>query len=384
MSAPAPVQTPQKAQAETPKPPPNPTNIPGSNTTAPNTTSSAIAKADGKGSSAVMAQAAPIAPALPAVPAVSMTQAALKTGQAPPAANIPTSPQNTQPTQTVPSPTTVTLKPSATNSPTVLSKTQNEKELLPPRAAAHAQDSHAPPVLQKTQYASEGRLPAQKIPKSLVTESPAVLKKTQYDVQETRSIPMVTPNSKSPTLRKEYHRDVSMQTPVKESITTSSEESVTVLGTVVPAVRNKLHKELEIEAEKPFARGVAAEVLLDFIAAERLRRMPHRGSTWDNVLKRAEFFTSQVSTFHQQMARFTAHSTDASQLIYASSLMLLQLGPTQAVALDVAFNIFYKLGLSLSFLLRLHGLFRVAAEISQELGRAYADVVHIVTDVAIT
>lgn len=57
------------------------------------------------------------------------------------------------------------------------------------------------------------------------------------------------------------------------------------------------------------------------------------------------------------------------------------MGHTQAKALERAFGVFYRLGLTLSFFLRNGGSFNAGGEIRQGLGQAYADLVMLVVDV---
>ena len=64
-------------------------------------------------------------------------------------------------------------------------------------------------------------------------------------------------------------------------------------------------------------------------------------------------------------------------------LLLLELGHENAPALEKAFNLFYHFGLELRPLLKRADLFDKSAEIQSHLGKAYANLMNIVTDVAV-
>ena len=59
------------------------------------------------------------------------------------------------------------------------------------------------------------------------------------------------------------------------------------------------------------------------------------------------------------------------------------MGPRQQQALEPAFNIFYKLGLTLSFYWRNRRLYPASESVRTELGSAYAGLLSLVGDVAI-
>lgn len=62
----------------------------------------------------------------------------------------------------------------------------------------------------------------------------------------------------------------------------------------------------------------------DFVANDRLRRMPHRGSRWDKILRWAEYFAAQVSLYHESVGRFVPNSEETAQLLWTSCRILLQ------------------------------------------------------------
>lgn len=68
----------------------------------------------------------------------------------------------------------------------------------------------------------------------------------------------------------------------------------------------------------------SVESFFDFVATIRLSQMPHHGSRWDKILKWAEFFTGQVSTYSEEVSSFTTQSEQATNIIYASCKTLLE------------------------------------------------------------
>ncbi len=62
----------------------------------------------------------------------------------------------------------------------------------------------------------------------------------------------------------------------------------------------------------------------DFVAKDRLRRMPHKGSRWDKILRWAEYFAAQVSLYQESVGRFVPNSEETAVLLWASCRILLQ------------------------------------------------------------
>ena len=69
----------------------------------------------------------------------------------------------------------------------------------------------------------------------------------------------------------------------------------------------------------------------DFVANDRLRRMPHRGSRWDKILRWAEYFSAQVFVYHDVVGSFVPNSQEAAQLLWTSCRILLQVSERRAV-----------------------------------------------------
>jgi len=115
-----------------------------------------------------------------------------------------------------------------------------------------------------------------------------------------------------------------------------------------------------------------------------MTRLPHKGGSWDRVLIAAQHFAEQVCHFNEQIESFTEDSGAATHLVFGQCLVLLELGHENASALERAFTLFYHFGLELSPLLRRHDLFTKSHSIKEGLGRAFADLLQIVTGISIT
>lgn len=82
--------------------------------------------------------------------------------------------------------------------------------------------------------------------------------------------------------------------------------------------------ELGQSSDKFLQSCKSVESFFDFVATTRLSQMPHPGSRWDKILKWAEFFTGQVSTYSEEISAFTTQSEQATSIIYASCKTLLE------------------------------------------------------------
>ncbi|KAL9593550.1 MAG: hypothetical protein Q9219_007499 [cf. Caloplaca sp. 3 TL-2023] len=162
----------------------------------------------------------------------------------------------------------------------------------------------------------------------------------------------------------------------------STEQQITVLKEAVIATRAKFVADFD-DVDDHFLHHTTIEDFLEFIERERLTHMPHRGSHWDKVLKWAEFFSLQVSGYAETVESFMAESKFAARLIWTACRALLQLGPNNARALEITFSVFYKLGLSISLLLRRNTLLTSTEYLRCEVGYAFNDLLLLVRDVSL-
>ena len=126
---------------------------------------------------------------------------------------------------------------------------------------------------------------------------------------------------------------------MKETRTTngfesSSHDSTTEIhvlreSTSVTVIQCK--KELGSQADDVLSGTPTFDSLLDFIATERLRSMPHKGSKWDEVLKWAESFARNVDMYSHSVSSFLVCSWESARLIWGSCRFLLQVSPLGAL-----------------------------------------------------
>lgn len=91
-------------------------------------------------------------------------------------------------------------------------------------------------------------------------------------------------------------------------------------------ITSKYYEQLLILTDGVPSKPESLDSFLDFVASDRLRRVPHRGSRWDKILRWAEYFAIQVSILHESVGTFVPNSTEAAQLIWQSCQILLQVG----------------------------------------------------------
>ncbi|KAL8722646.1 MAG: hypothetical protein Q9181_007437, partial [Wetmoreana brouardii] len=166
------------------------------------------------------------------------------------------------------------------------------------------------------------------------------------------------------------------------SMSISTEQHVTVLRESISITRRKFVTEID-EVHESDIQNTTIEGFLEFIERERLTYMPHRGSHWDKVLKWAEFFALQVAGYASALQSFVPESKDAAQLIWTASQSLLRLGPGNAQPLAATFGLFYRLGLSISMLLRDNILLSANSRVRAEVGQAFNTLLIIVREVSL-
>ncbi|KAJ9664804.1 hypothetical protein H2201_005025 [Coniosporium apollinis] len=124
------------------------------------------------------------------------------------------------------------------------------------------------------------------------------------------------------------------------------------------------------------------EDFLDYIAAQRLRRMPHPGSNWDKVLQWSEFFGTQVWLYHEVLKDFVSYSEEAASLVLRNCVVLLEMGPDYIDILEKSFAVFYSIGQTLLSFFRNRELFVFKDCIQHTLVAASADLVQLVSSLA--
>ncbi|PSR87263.1 hypothetical protein BD289DRAFT_241997 [Coniella lustricola] len=156
-----------------------------------------------------------------------------------------------------------------------------------------------------------------------------------------------------------------------------------IVTDAVTTFRAKLQAELKGSKEEQLAAGVSSENLFGFIAGERLKRMPARGSRWDKILKQAEDFAKKLSLFEVSDDSFIPSSKEAVTLILASVQLLLLLGPQNGEALERAFSLFHDYGLVFDFYKRNIRLLVSISEARRYLSLSLADMLGLSVDLSV-
>ncbi|MCJ1467798.1 hypothetical protein MMC07_006423 [Pseudocyphellaria aurata] len=169
-----------------------------------------------------------------------------------------------------------------------------------------------------------------------------------------------------------YHESSSSH--VTQTITRQREITVT----------KEYRRRLVVSTKVELPKVESEESFLNFVANERLHRMPHRGSRWDKILRWAEYFAAQVSALHEGVSSFVPNSAETAQVVWASCRILLQMGPDHADALDKIFGVFYKIALTLASILRHNALFITNDATQDQIYKSYAELLTLVVDVTTT
>lgn len=97
-----------------------------------------------------------------------------------------------------------------------------------------------------------------------------------------------------------------------------------VLRESIEKVSSSCRRDLDSSSQKVVLSTTDVGIVLDYVAAERLRCMPHPGSRYDKVLRWAEIYVLHVAAFVQNASEAVPSSYEATQQIWGSVLLLLQ------------------------------------------------------------
>ncbi|EPE09363.1 nacht domain protein [Ophiostoma piceae UAMH 11346] len=178
---------------------------------------------------------------------------------------------------------------------------------------------------------------------------------------------------------------------VHTETTVSTTATKTSSGTITRVSTNgSLHPESRIAEVVQYVTGLFSklgdyevnmlhradlESYLEYIADERLIHMPRKGSDWDRVLRTAQFFGLQVWRFGEKVGKFAPESRQAAVAALASCQMLLEIGHAQAGALLPAFMTLYELGLLVSQITQIPGIFDSTKDVKVDISRLYSELV---------
>ena len=101
-------------------------------------------------------------------------------------------------------------------------------------------------------------------------------------------------------------------------------QKVNILREVTSKVSAAAKRDLDATASGTIDDATEVGVVLDFVAAERLRCMPQAGSRYDKVLRWAEVFCIRVAAFATAVAEAVSQSSDAAQQFWGGTLLLLK------------------------------------------------------------
>ncbi|KAF1845234.1 uncharacterized protein K460DRAFT_405501 [Cucurbitaria berberidis CBS 394.84] len=124
-------------------------------------------------------------------------------------------------------------------------------------------------------------------------------------------------------------------------------------------------------------------VFLKTLENERLKHMPHDGSSWDRILKWADNIGGVVLLSLGVLSEFMLNSEDATRLICDSCTSLIQLGTGHTKILLKVFSQFHKIAVSLSVFIRQNHLIKSNPDVRRELAHAFQDFAHLTRDVRI-
>ncbi len=109
--------------------------------------------------------------------------------------------------------------------------------------------------------------------------------------------------------------------------TFTNHQQVTVLRQTVISTRSRLISELS-HVDAHYIDSMTVESFLKYTERQRLIHMPRRGSRWDRVLTRAEFFALQISRYEKAVHSFVPDSKNAAKMIWAAARVLIEVSPT--------------------------------------------------------
>jgi hypothetical protein len=133
----------------------------------------------------------------------------------------------------------------------------------------------------------------------------------------------VVENSRPKNVRTPSHHTMKNDT---YGNTGSLNADITILVKSTTEVSTKYETQFKTMAHVQELTGDSVESVLDFIAADRLRRVPHRGSRWDRILRLAEHFAIRISLFQDAVGTMFSNSEEAARMIFASCRALLKAG----------------------------------------------------------
>ena len=112
----------------------------------------------------------------------------------------------------------------------------------------------------------------------------------------------------------------------KHATTFTNDQYVTVLRQTVVTTRSRLISGLS-HVDAHYIDSITVEGFLKYTERQRLIHMPRRGSRWDCVLTKAEYFALQISRYEKEVHSFVPDSRNAAKMIWAAARVLIEVSP---------------------------------------------------------
>lgn len=173
----------------------------------------------------------------------------------------------------------------------------------------------------------------------------------------------------------------SRRVPIKQSQHQNSSASSARMVETVNLLKRRCAEELGAAVSANILSSYTR--LMEWISNERLRHLPTEGSAWDKVLGWAQSFAEKFNDFDLAVEQFTEGDYDGAEIAFGYCILLLQLGEDNASALQTSFGFFFQRAIDLIALLDRVELLGVSSEITDQLILAYADLVTLVSDIAL-
>ncbi len=188
----------------------------------------------------------------------------------------------------------------------------------------------ATPVRQKSDASQANGIPSTP-PKQAATPTPSQQPATQQQpatpTSQQQQAPSTAPKQQAAAPQTKEAKPETIRVPTTNgtngmSHTESSE--VNILVKYTEEVSSQYESQLSSLVNVREIYGESLESLLDFIATDRLRRVPHRGSRWDKILRMAEHFAIRISLYQEAVGGMFSKSSEAARMIWGSCRALLQ------------------------------------------------------------
>ena len=276
------------------------------------------------------------------------------------------------------------------------------------KAADIPQSSSIPatPTRQKSDASQANGVPStppKQVPTPTPSQQPATQQQPATPTPQQQQAPSPAPKQQASTPQTKEAKPETIRVPSTNGTKGTSHKAtseVTILVKSTEEVSSQYESQLGSVVNVKEIYGKSLESLLDFIATDRLRRVPHRGSRWDKILRMAEHFAIRISLYQEAVGGMFSKSSEAARMIWGSCWALLQvslllaswkvlpidryqLGPPHADLLEVVFGILFQMSLEIPVLLRNRKLFGDSEEIKHELAVAYAEILMVVCEATV-